>query len=60
MNKVSNCDNATLPSVPPSDANNKSVAASVEPVKSLAVSISSVAVTEPNSSALAPEFTFNT
>ena len=59
-NKVSNCDNNTLPSLPPSDNNILSPATSVALSKSVAPSIFTIASTLPNSNALAPEFTFNT
>ena len=59
-NRVSNCDNNTLPSVPPSDNNILSPAANVSLSKSVAPSIFTMASTLPNSNALAPEFTYNT
>ena len=58
--KVSNCDNNTLPSVPPSDTNSLSPTANVALSKLVAPSIFTIASTEPNSNAEAPEFTFNT
>ena len=59
-NKVSNCDNNTLPSVPPSDNNILSPTANVALSKSDALSMFTIASTAPNSSALPPEFTFKT
>ena len=51
-NKVSNCDSVTRPSVPPSDIKSKSLAVKVLLVKSLALSIFTIASTTPNSKAL--------
>ena len=56
-NKVSTCDSNALPSVPPSDINSLSLAASVALSKSVAPSIFTIASTLPNSNAEAPEFT---
>ena len=53
-------DRVALPSVPPSDTINWSEASNVCEVKLVAVSILIIASTAPNSSAVAPEFTFNT
>ena len=60
LNKVSNCDSVTRPSVPPSDNKSKSLATNVVLVRSLALSIFTLASTTPNSKALADELTFNT
>ena len=59
-NKVSTCDKVTRPSVPPSDNKSKSLATNVLLVRSLALSIFTIASTTPNSKALTDELTFNT
>ena len=56
---MSICDASKYFSVPPSEKRNLSVAANVTLEPSVAASILTIAVTSPNSNALAPEFTLS-
>ena len=56
---MSICDASKYFSVPPSEKRNLSDAAKVTLEPLVAASILTIAVTSPNSNALAPEFTFN-